>query len=176
MRNRIIVTKVIVRYGCYYGIALIIGFGLSYLLIGTSTENFTKSEIAGYSVMVLSSISIYFATKQFKANKDGQPMLLSEGLRVGISVSVIGSAFFAFYNWIYVNILEPDFLQTYMQYSEQKIRESGEDAATINTQLQELANYSELMTSQWFFLFVMFMTIFLIGALFTIVTAFAMKD
>lgn len=168
--------NVIIRFGCYYGLALIVGFALSYLLIGTSPENFTKSEIAGYSVMVLSSISIYFATKQYKTNKDGQPMLFSDGLKVGLGVSAIGSMFFAFYNWLFVNILEPGFMQTYLQYSEQQIRNSGEDAATIEMQLQELASYSELMNSQLFYLFVMFMTVFVIGVLFTLVTAVAMKD
>lgn len=168
--------NLVVRYGCYYGLALMVGFGLSYILIGTSPENFTKSEIAGYSVMVLSSISIYFATKQYKVNKEGQPMLFSDGLKVGFGVSAIGGLFFALYNWLYVNVLEPGFLQTYLQYSEQQIRESGEDAATIDRQLQELASYSDLMNSQLFYLFVMFMTVFLIGVLFTLVTAIAMKE
>ncbi|GAC16094.1 DUF4199 domain-containing protein [Aliiglaciecola lipolytica] len=166
----------IIRYGVIYGLVLLIGFFISYLILGTAPENFAKSEVIGYSVMILSSISIYFATKQYKQSLGGKPMRFFQGLKIGSGVSMIGGLFFGLYNWVYIRWLQPDFLNQYLAYSEQQIRQSGAEQAVIERQLGELATYSELLQNEFLYLLIMFMTVFVIGMAFSIVTAATLKD
>lgn len=166
----------ILKYGLIYGLALTIGFYLSYLIIGNSSDNYTKSEIVGYSVMILSSLSIFFATRAYKDATSTKQMTFWNGAQIGGSVSFIGAFMFAVYNWLFVNVLEPDFIATYIQYTEQQIRSSGESLETINLQLQELNEYAQMMESEWFYLFVMFMTVFMIGLFFTLASSAILRD
>lgn len=169
-------NKAITQFGLIYGGCLVLGFYLSYLILGSEPENYTKGEIVGYSVMILSSITIYFALRQYKTERVGQPLSFWRGFGLGAGVSFIGGLIFALYNVFYINYLHPEFIDEYIAYSAQNILSSGTDAQQVQQQLAELQDYARLMESDAFYAFVMFMTVFVIGLLFSLVTAIATKD
>ncbi|WP_339724517.1 DUF4199 domain-containing protein [uncultured Paraglaciecola sp.] len=165
----------ILRFGCLYGLALVFSFYLSHLLLGTDPDNFTKGEIVGYSVMIISSLAVVMGIKEFKQKRAPAPLGFMNGLGVGLGISFIAASIFALYNWFYLAFINPEFTATYIQYSEQQIRSSGLDPVIIEQQLAELAHYAELMSSNFNQSVVMFATVFIIGLLFSVVTAIALR-
>lgn len=168
-------VSVIGRFGLIYVLILASCFYLSFVVLEDTPENYDIGEIVGYSIMLLASITIFFAIKEFKEKHNNGQLGFLDGLKIGTMLSTIGGIGFGVYNWIYLTWLNPNFTTEYMAYSEQQIRSSGLSEQEINTQLAELAQYSELIQSDWFNVFLMFMTVFIIGLLFTLVSAAALK-
>lgn len=62
-----------------------------------------------------------------------------------------------------------------MEWTEQKILSSNASQATIDRQLDELQAYSEFMSNDFLQATVMFVTVFMIGIVFSLVSAAAMR-
>ena len=115
----------IIRFGLLHGLALVIGFYASHLVLGTSPDNFTVGEIVGYSVMIISSLAVVMGIIDYKHKRAPAPLGFMGALGVGLGISLIAAHVFALYNWFYLVFINPTFTTTYQQYSEQKIRSSG---------------------------------------------------
>jgi hypothetical protein len=168
-------ANVIGRFGLIYILILAICFFLSFIILEDSPDNYKIGEIVGYSIMLLASITIFFAIKEFKEKHNNGQLGFIQGLKIGTLVSIMGGVGFGVYNWIYLNWLNPNFTTEYMAYSEQQIKSSGLPEKEINTQLAELAQYSDLFQSDLFNVLLMFTTVFIIGLLFTLVSSAALK-
>ena len=167
--------RTIIRFGVLYGLALGIAFFASYIIIGDTPETFTTSEIVGYGIMILSSIAVFFGVLEARRNQLPDPFSFFKGLSVGLGITCISGFLFAIYNLIYLKVLNPQFTETYIAYTEDKIRSSGESNEIIQRQLEELEMYAEMMSNDFLQAGVMFMTIFLIGGMFSIASAAILK-
>ncbi|GAC17426.1 DUF4199 domain-containing protein [Paraglaciecola arctica] len=165
----------IIRFGLIYGLALGIGFYVSHLVLGTNADNFTKGEIVGYSVMIISSLAVVMGIKEYKQKRAPAPLGFMGALGVGLGISLIAANMFALYNWLYLEFINPTFTATYIQYSEQQILSSGLEPIVIEQQLEELAHYADLMSNNFTQSMLMFATVFIIGLLFSLVSALALR-
>lgn len=165
----------IIRFGLIYGLALGIGFYVSHLVLGTNADNFTKGEIVGYSVMIISSLAVVMGIKEYKQKRAPAPLGFMGALGVGLGISLIAANMFALYNWLYLEFINPTFTATYIQYSEQQILSSGLELIVIEQQLEELAHYADLMSNNFTQSMLMFATVFIIGLLFSLVSALALR-
>lgn len=165
----------IVRFGSLYGLALVISFYASHLVLGTNPDNLTKGEIVGYSIMLISSLAVVMGIKDFKQKRVPAPLGFIGALGVGLGISLIASHIFALYNWLYLEFINPTFTATYVQYSEQKIRSSNLEPLVMEQQLKELAQYADLMSNNFTQSMVMFATVFIIGLLVSLVGALALR-
>ena len=165
----------IIRFGLLYGLALVIGFYASHLAIGTSPDNFTLGEIVGYTVMFISSLAVIMGIKDFKQKRFPAPLGFMGGLGVGSGISLLAAHVFALYNWFYLVFINPTFTATYIQYSEQKINSSGLEARVIEQQLAKLVDYAELLDNNFTQSMVMLASVFVIGLLFCVVSAWALR-
>ena len=168
-------TNSIVRFGLLYGAALGIGFFVSHLILGTDPNNFSSGEIVGYSVMIISSIAVIFGIKEYKDQHNNGQLRFLVGLGIGLGITTIASTLFAIYNWVYLEFINPDFTTVYLEYSEQQILNSGLSADVIEAQLAELAYFGDMMSSNYLQSMLMFVTVFIIGLLFSLVSAALMK-
>jgi hypothetical protein len=169
-------TRIIGKFGLIYILILASCFYLSFIILEDSPENYSIGEVIGYSIMLIASLTIFFAIKEFKERHNNGHLSFLQGLKIGSLISTIGGIGFGIYNWVYLNWLNPNFTAEYMAYSEQKIRNSDLSEQQIATQLAELAQYSDLMQSDLFNIVLMFATVFIIGLLFTLVSAAALKN
>jgi hypothetical protein len=165
----------IIRFGLVYGLALVSAFYVSHLVLGTSPDNFAMSEVVGYSVMFISSLAVVMGIKEYKLKRAPAPLGFMGALGVGLGISLIAAHIFALYNWLYLVFINPTFTATYVQYSEQQIRSSGLETIVIEQQLEELAHYAELMSNNFTQSMLMFATVFIIGLLFSLVSAFLLR-
>ncbi len=164
----------IFRYGFFYALALCLGFVFSYIVFGNDPENYSKSELLGYSIMLFTSVIVVLAVRATKLAQNGELTFFS-GLSVGLGVSALGAMAFAIYNWVYVTWLHPEFLSEYITYHESKIRQSGLTDAVVEQKLGELAAYADIMSSSAVMASIMFATVFVIGALFALCAALTFK-
>ena len=165
----------IIRFGSLYGSALVIGFYASHLALGTSPDNFTLGEIVGYSVILISSLAVIMGIKEFKQKRLPAPLGFIGALGVGLGISLIAAHIFALYKWFYLVFINPTFTATYIQYSEQKINSSGLEPRVIEQQLVKLADYADVMSNNFTQSMVMFALVFVIGMLFSVVSAWALR-
>lgn len=165
----------IIRFGILFGLALVIGFYTSHLLLAATPDNFAISKIVGYSVMIISSLAVIMGIKDYKQQRAPAPLGFMGGLGVGLGVSLIAAHVFALYNWFYLVFINPKFTTTYLQYSEQKIYSSGLEPIVIEQQLADLDDYAELMSNNFTQSMLMFATVFVIGLLFSVVSALALR-
>lgn len=167
--------QTIQRYGLMQGIFLFVAIFASYFLFGDSPENYGKGEIYGYSMMILSCTAIFFAAKHYRDKYNNGVIGFLPCAGLGIGVSAVAGAIFALYNWVYLTWLNPNFLVEYQAWHEAQIRSSGLPQADIEKQLSELAQSADMMQSMPVMLVVMFLTVFFIGVLFSLVTAAALR-
>jgi hypothetical protein len=165
----------IIRFGSLYGLALVIGFYASHLAFGTTPDNFTMGEIVGYSVMFISSLAVIMGIKDYKQKRSPAPLGFMGALGVGLGISLIAAHIFVLYNWFYLVFINPKFTASYIEYSEQKIILSGLEPLVIEQQLAELADYADLVGNNFTQSMVMFATVFVIGLLFSLVSALALR-
>ncbi|AGH43432.1 hypothetical protein C427_1323 [Paraglaciecola psychrophila 170] len=165
----------IIRFGSLCGLALVIGFYTSHLALGSTTDNFTTGEIVGYSVMFISSLAIIMGIKDYKQKRSPAPLGFMGALGVGLGISLIAAHIFILYNWFYLVFINPTFTSSYIRYSEQKIISSGLEPTVIEQQLSELADYADLVGNNFTPSMMMFATVFVIGLLFSIVSAIALR-
>jgi hypothetical protein len=71
--------------------------------------------------------------------------------------------------------INPTFTTTYIQYSEQKINSSGLEPKVIEQQLVKLADNADLVSNNFTQSVVMFASVFVIGILFSVVSAWALR-
>jgi hypothetical protein len=165
----------IVRFGFLYGLALVIGFYASHLALGTNTDNFAMGKIFALSVILISSLAVIMGIKDYKQSRAPDPLGFMGALGIGLGVSLIAAHIFALYDWLYLEFINPTFTATYVQYSEQQIRSSTLEPVVIEQQLAELANFADLMSNNFAQSMVMFASVFIIGLLFSVVTAFVLR-
>lgn len=166
----------VVRYGLLFGAALVIGFFCSHLILGNSPDNFARGEAVGYSIMIISAIAVIYGIKDYKVSHCNGELRFLSGVAVGTGISAIASFLYAIYILVYLKFVNPEFTKTYMAWSEQQILLSGASQATIDQQLNELAAYSDFMSNDFLQAGVMFITVFIIGLLFSFVSAAAMRS
>jgi hypothetical protein len=165
----------ILRFGFLYGLTLVVCFYASHLVLGIDPDNFTKGEVIGYSVMIISSLAVVMGIKDYKQQRAPAPLGYMGALGVGLGISLIAANIFALYNWFYLEFINPTFTASYVQYSEQLIRTSNLEPMVMQQQLEELAHYSELMSNNFIQAMVMLVTVFIIGLLFSLVSALALR-
>ncbi len=159
--------KLIKKYG---SIATLIVVGIPVvqnLITGTSKESFAIGEIIGYTTMIIAMATVFVAMKHFRDNMNEGIMSFGQGLQIGLGISMVGGLAFAIYNAVFVTLIMPDFNEQYFSY--QTGLEVG--SAEFETQFKTM-----METSGWMFSVVggsilMFVTVFLIGFVESVISA-----
>ena len=135
----------------YYGgigAAIMIGVNLLVLLITgiPDAEDFAMGEIIGYTTIVAAlAIPIYLGVREYRDKMSDGSISFGKAWLVGIVITELPALAFAAYNLLYVKVIDPDFMQKYMDYQ-----------GTTETQ-------SALMTNMVFQTVVMYVTVLLVG-------------
>jgi hypothetical protein len=167
----------IIRFGLLYGLALVIAFFASHLALGTKLDTFTIGETFGYSLMIISALAMVMimGIKDYKQKRAPAPLGFMAALAISLGISLIAAHVFALYSWLYVKFINPTFTTTYLQYSEQKIISSGLEPIVVEQQLAQLTYYADLMSNNFTQSMLVFTTMFIIGLLFSLISALALR-
>jgi hypothetical protein len=161
----------IFKYGIISGLVLVVFTWAGDLIFGLKPENFEIQEVYGYASMVLGLSVIFFGVRRYRDELEGGNISFGKALTIGVLTDLVTSIIYGVYMMIYLRWISPDFLQTYAEFYRDKVANSGLPAAEIASQLAELDANMGLYLDANFNSFLMFATVFLIGAVVALASA-----
>ncbi len=163
--------KIILKYGLY-GAAIAVGVPLlSSLIIGTGPDSYSTGEIVGYTSIIVAMSLVYFAMRVYRDKENDGKISFGQSLQIGTLISVLGGIAFAVYNLIFVLWVDPEFNEKYFAY--QMGLERG--TAEFEKQFSSMMESGGFMYSTLGGTITMFMTVFLIGFVLSVISSLILK-
>ena len=163
--------KIVLTFGLISG-AIVAGMmAITVPLCMNGHIDFDKSEIVGYSSMVLAFLMVFFGIRSYRDNIGGGSISFGKAFQVGILITLIASVVYVV-TWeiVYFNFI-PGFVDSYIAGTLQKMREHGATDAAIAGKVKEMARFKELYANPFFNVGMTFMEIFPVGLIVTLVSA-----
>lgn len=166
---------IISRYGLYAASVLIAMGLLSFAFLGSSPENYGIGEVIGYSSIVFSLLFVYFGIKNYRDRQLNGCIDFWNALKTGLLITLFPALAFAIYNYIFVEFIDPDFMDTYYEHhlAEMKENLSTEEFLTAKAQLE---SEKEIFMNTGLNVLIMFLTVWLIGLIVSILSAILLQN
>jgi uncharacterized membrane protein SpoIIM required for sporulation len=159
--------------GLIAGVVMVALFALSFVLI--SQKNLAAREIVGYSSMVFALTAIFFGIKSYRDKVLGGKITFGKAFLLGIGISAVAALIFGIYVYVLYAVISPDLMDKLIDAYREKIKASGQTEQVIQQELAKFEEESKMWHNIYLMSFIMFMTVFLIGLLITLVSAAILK-
>lgn len=114
------VKKIALNYGLLLGLISIV-FSVILYVTGNHLDRPWWGSIVSFIIM---AGAIYYGIKAFK-DESGQFLSLGEALKVGLAISLIAGIIGAIFNYIFVTVIEPDFVTQMLELTREKMFEQN---------------------------------------------------
>jgi hypothetical protein len=163
--------KSVLRFGIISFVTLcIIGF-INYLA-STNIPGYNGA-IGGYVSILLSSVFVYIGIKQFRDKENGGFVSYKKAFLVGILIVIFPSLANGLYSVIYAKLIDPGFMDKYYDLAIQNMKaELPPDQFQVK--LRSLESERTMFKNPYYYFMVMFLTVFLIGAIVTAISSLAL--
>lgn len=161
------------RYGLYASL-LILGLSAFSLFILAKSADYSTQEIAGYLTIALSMIFVYFGIRHYRDKVNGGVLRFGEGLKLGILIALIPSICFGLFDILYTQVINPDWSAEYYKHYTDQIRAST-PADQVQAKLDKLDKQRELFSSPAMEFLLMFLTVFVIGVIASVISALTLR-
>lgn len=165
--------KTVFRFG-FYGVALMSILLLIVFFMFKGKENWEVQEVIGYATIVLSLLFVYFGIRHWRDNINSGRLSFKQGLKLGTLITIFPSITFGLFTWLQMSVFDPEFSDRYYGYQVQKMKAST-PPDQIQAALQKLASEKEMFTSPFLQFAVMFLTVFLIGIVITVISSLILQ-
>lgn len=163
--------KIVLTFGLISGCIISAMTAIMLPLCMNGTIDMDKSEIIGYSSMVLAFLLVFFGIRSYRENIGGGTITFGRAFKVGILITLITCAVYVVaWEIVYFNFI-PDFMDRYAALSIQKLRDKGASDAAIATAIKDMARFKELYKNPLINIGVTFMEIFPVGLIVTLISA-----
>lgn len=164
--------SIVFRYGLIATI-VILALGAIQLFIVMPATDYKTAEVTGYLTIVLAMIFIFFGIKKYR-EINGGVLSFGEGLKAGLLIALMPAVFFALFDLLYTEVINPGWGEDYFQYQVQQIKETAA-ADEIAAKLEKLQEQKETYGKPHILFLVMFLTVFVIGAMVAIISALTLR-
>lgn len=149
--------KYTIRYGLYSATLLIILFALTWVIGGTSL-GYRTSEVLGYLSMLLALSLIFFGIRTYKNEHLGGRISFGRAFKMGALTALIPALGFFLYTIVFFKVAGPEFTA----YALENMPEE---------QKEQMAGNMDLFLNPVFQGAIMFLTVFFMGLLVSLVAA-----
>lgn len=157
--------KFIIRYGVL-GASVSIALGLLNWFFIAPNYGPKLSESMGYLTIVISLLTIPLGIKYFRDKLNGGSVSFNEGFKIGIGITLIASVIMGLYGVLFFAIEGNDFIAWQQEwFTPEEIKQNQLRMATM----------PEYMQTPLFQGLVMFVMVFLIGAIIDLISALTLK-
>lgn len=163
--------KIVLTFGLISGVILAAMTAVMLPLCMSGTISWDKSEIIGYTAMVLAFLLVFFGIRSYRENMAGGAITFGKAFQVGILITLITCAVYVV-SWeiVYFNFI-PDFDEKYTAHLIGKMRSDGATPAAIKAKEDEMARLWKLYANPFFNVAITFMEVFPVGLVVTLVSA-----
>ena len=152
------------------GITAIIGIVFKF----HETLDYGTQEVYGYASILLSLILIFFAMKEYRDQHNGGRISYGQAVKIGLLISIFPSVLFMLYNYYFVLEMVPDFMDKYAVMSMQQ-QNPDMTAEQVAIELVKMKEEQPIMFNIHFQGALMFFTVFIIGAIESLIFAALIK-
>lgn len=164
--------KTVLRYGLLSALTIVILFTLSWLIFHDS--NFEAQEVFGYTSMVLSLLFVFFGIKHFRDKENGGQLTFGQGMKIGVLIVLIPALIFGVFDIIYTTFMNPGFMDRYYSAEVARMQQSM-SATEFQAAKATLDSQKEMFSKPGVAAFVMFLTVFIIGVIMTVISSLILK-
>ncbi len=164
--------KTVIRFGLYGALTICVLFLLAWFL--ADGLSYSNQELIGYASMVIALSFVFFGIKHYRDTENQGSISFKKGLLVGIAISFITALAFGILDVIYVEFLNPGFMEDYYQHSLEQMQDtlSAED---FELKKVEMEAQKELFSNPFMTFILMGMTVFVIGFIISLISALILQ-
>jgi hypothetical protein len=130
-----------------------------------------KSEILGYTTIVLSALMVFFGVRSYRENVAGGRLTFGRGFAVGILITLISSAcYVGAWEIVYYKFM-PDFSDKYAAHLVDRAKASGASQQKIDETQRKANEFKQMYSNPAANIAVTFMEVFPIGLVVTLLSA-----
>jgi hypothetical protein len=132
---------------------------------------FDKSEVLGYTTMVLAFLLVFFGVRSYRENVGNGEITFAKGFVVGILITLISSVFYvATWEILYFKFM-PDFFDKYSAYVAAKAQASGASAQVVQQQIADLQQMKQAYSNPLYNSMITFLEPLPVGMIMTLLSA-----
>ena len=137
--------------------------------------DYDRSEILGYTIIVLSFLLVFFGIRSYRDNVAGGQITFGKAFAVGICITLISCVCYVV-TWeiLYFKFL-PDFMDKYSAHLVQKLQATGATSAVVQAKVAELRKYKEMYDNPLMNAAVTFLEPFPVGLGITLISAAVLR-
>lgn len=162
----------ILKYGVYSSLTLVILFVIQFSF--ESNMSYSTSEVFGYISIVLALLFVYFAIKHFRDSINKGSVSFGKALLIGILVSLIAGLTFGIINYIYVEVINPEFMTEYYDQMVEKAKSTLTDAE-FQVKLKQMKSEKELFSNPFVSSLIMSATVLIIGFIISLISGLILQ-
>ena len=159
----------IIRFGLIGGIILVILSNIPWLIWGESMS-YTTAVSLGYLSVAVALSSIYFGVRKYRDEIGGGVISFGKAFKIGLLTALIPSGFIFVSTVIFYILNGENFQEWAIASMEQSL-----PPEQFQAQMAQIEAMGDLTLNPFFQGFVMFMTVFVIGLLVSLVVAWILK-
>lgn len=162
-------SKFILKYGLFAGFITACGL-LPFAFFDSDAPDYDLGEVVGWTSMILGNCVIVFAMMAYRKQYPDQPFSFKQAMKLGLGIAAIAGAIFVVFDTFYITVINPDFFAQYSAYEISKMAEAGVSQVELDAHAAEMASYAGA-AGVVFMEALMFVSVFLIGLVITIISA-----
>lgn len=166
-------TKVVLTFGVLSGIVIAVLMSIN--TVFAEQIGFDRAIFAGYTVIVISLLFVYFGVRSYRDNVLGGQITFGRAFTAGILITLLSCAFYVA-SWLilYYNFM-PDFGDKWAAYMVESIRARGGSQAEVDEAIKQGQNAKAMLANPFINAAVTFTEPFPVGLLVTLVSAITLR-
>jgi small-conductance mechanosensitive channel len=157
-----------------YSIIAVLAFNSLHLFIIMPRTSYDTSEFFGYLTMTLSMIFVFFGVKYYRDRVNNGSLRFGEGLKIGLLIVLGPALFFALFDMLYIEVINPSWQDDYFTAYLEKVK-ANTPPDQLDAKLKKVQEQKEFFSQPVITFLVMFVTIFIIGAIVSIISALTLR-
>jgi hypothetical protein len=163
--------QTIFRYGLYGVLVILASAIIQYIIFPKCS--FETQEVIGYLTIFLSMIFVFLGIRQYRNKINNGLLSFGQGLKIGTLIVLIPAVFFGLFDIFYAKVLNPNWQTDYLAYYTEKIRKTT-PPEKLQPALDKMNSQMEMFNSPVMQFILMFLTVFIIGFIVTIISSLAL--
>ena len=164
--------KSVLKFGLFSSLTLLILFTIQFSI--EDKLNYSSSEVFGYVSIVLALIFIYFAIKHYRDAINNGTVSFGKALLIGALVSLLAGLTFGIINYVYVEVINPEFMTEYYDAMVEKARTSM-NTEEFQIKLQAMEAEKALFSNSIISSLVMSATVLIIGFIISLISGLMLQ-